>query len=373
MLLIAGASTRAAAFSALRAGFSPHCIDRFADHDLSSVCPVEWVNHLNNFNQSSTFAACLPETPWLYTGPIENEPALVEAISAQRPLWGNDAETLHQVRDPLLVHTTLIEQGFDSPEVAFTATGLARDGSWLVKPLASGGGEGIVPLDDSWEGADLPRYFQKRIPGPSFSGIFVASREKSQLLGVTRQWTGRPGADFAYIGSLGPWPLATPILDSLRRLGEVLRASFGLRGLWGVDFILNERGLWPVEINPRYTASVEVLDLAYGHSFLIDHARAFDWKPPESASFRPLPSWRVVGKRVLFATRPFTAPSFLEDFAPAFDSSVFRSVADVPNPGTLIRTGEPILTVFAHGATLEECQSRLQDRIQEWERLLGQV
>ncbi len=34
-LLIVGASARAAAFSAMRAGFQPLCADRFADVDLS--------------------------------------------------------------------------------------------------------------------------------------------------------------------------------------------------------------------------------------------------------------------------------------------------------------------------------------------------
>ena len=43
-LLILGASTRAAAFSALRAGLAPRCVDFFADRDLAAVCPVERVD-----------------------------------------------------------------------------------------------------------------------------------------------------------------------------------------------------------------------------------------------------------------------------------------------------------------------------------------
>ena len=39
-LLILGASVRAAAFSALRAGLRPWCVDLFADLDLRANCPA---------------------------------------------------------------------------------------------------------------------------------------------------------------------------------------------------------------------------------------------------------------------------------------------------------------------------------------------
>ena len=39
-LLIFGASVRAAAFSALRAGLQPWCADLFADADLRARCPT---------------------------------------------------------------------------------------------------------------------------------------------------------------------------------------------------------------------------------------------------------------------------------------------------------------------------------------------
>ena len=42
-VLIIGASTRAAAFSALRAGLTPRCLDYFADRDLAAICTVDRV------------------------------------------------------------------------------------------------------------------------------------------------------------------------------------------------------------------------------------------------------------------------------------------------------------------------------------------
>ena len=47
----------------------------------------------------------------------------------------------------------------------------------------------------------------------------------------------------------GSWAIA------FRRFG-------GLRGVFGIDAIVRNGVPWPVEVNPRYTASVEVIEIA---------------------------------------------------------------------------------------------------------------
>ncbi|MGA7500859.1 MAG: hypothetical protein WBX00_29365 [Isosphaeraceae bacterium] len=42
-VLIVGASTRAVAFSALRAGLKPRCLDHFVDRDFMAICTVDRV------------------------------------------------------------------------------------------------------------------------------------------------------------------------------------------------------------------------------------------------------------------------------------------------------------------------------------------
>ena len=125
-----------------------------------------------------------------------------------------------------------------------------------------------------------PCFYQERIDGLSLSALFIGGSVKPTFAGVTRQLIGRPGADFAYVGSLGPWPVTPAEATRIRTLGAVLATSFGLRGLFGVDFILSDGHPWPVEINPRYTASVEVLELALGASLLAAHRSVFDPAAP---------------------------------------------------------------------------------------------
>ena len=102
-------------------------------------------------------------------------------------------------------------------------------------------------------------------------------------------------------------------------MGATLAASFGLIGLFGVDLILRDDVPWPVEVNPRYTASVEVLELALGRSLLADHARACDAEPtgPVMAPVALRP--RFVGKLIVFAPTRCRFPGIAERTAAADD------------------------------------------------------
>jgi predicted ATP-grasp superfamily ATP-dependent carboligase len=376
MLLILGASTRAAAFSALRAGFEPVCADLFADRDLRSVTAVQRIAADHYPRALAAVAERASAGPWIYTGSLENHPRLVARIARHRPLWGNDAPILRAVRDPLAVAEALHRAGLPAPAVRSDPRGLKRDGSWLVKPLASGGGRGIVPLKHGHGqvgAAARPCYYQQRITGPSFAAVFVASQPTSttRLVGITRQVVGRARFPFAYVGSLGPWPLAERVRERIERVGRTLAAASGLVGLFGVDLILRDGTPWPVEVNPRYTASVEVLELGLGRALLAEHARACD----PAANVGPLPPWplprpRVVGKLVVFAPTRCYFPGAPEPAPVSDDPFAFRTIADVPDQGAHFEPGEPVLTVFAQGSTIDDCRLRLRRRRAYWLRRL---
>src|SRR5271163_767652 len=99
-LLIFGASTRAAAFSALRAGLHPSCVDLFADADLQARCPVTRLCGSRYPQEILEEALQGPNRPWMYTGCLENHPKLVKALAKERKLWGNDHRCLKQARSP---------------------------------------------------------------------------------------------------------------------------------------------------------------------------------------------------------------------------------------------------------------------------------
>jgi predicted ATP-grasp superfamily ATP-dependent carboligase len=366
-LLILGASCRAAAFSALRAGFHPRCADYFADRDLAAVCPVDRVDSHHAGQRFTALAETLRTSPWFYTGGLENHPDWVDQIARRHHLWGIGADTLRAVRDPIRVALSLTRRGLPRPSVSLDHGALPRDGTWLVKPLRSAGGRGINPLTHENDHDAPSCYFQERITGPSYSALYIGRKLEARLVGVTRQLIGMAGSPFAYRGSIGPLAIPKKLTATLIALGNALASDFGLVGWFGVDYILHDGDPWPVEINPRYPASLEIHELATGQALLLEHRRACEEAVGCTAlrgrSDDPLP--RVVGKLILYAQRSLVAPEIALGDDPA-DLFGVPAVADIPWPGTCVNPGEPVMTIMATGENIAECRSRLVEREREW-------
>jgi uncharacterized protein len=379
-LVILGASARAAAFSACRAGFAPWTADLFADADLAALCPARRVTTYPAGLESAAREA--PPGPWLYTGALENHPDLVDRIAAVRPLWGNSGEVLRRVRDPWQVREALAAEGVSCPEVASNRHSLAR-GKWMRKPRRSAGGARIevITVDAEAPPPEVHReapparrrdhafYHQQFIQGESLSAVFIAAAGRAQLLGVTRQLTGAAWAGargFQYSGSIGPRPLSEEQQRQWARIGSCLARRFALTGLFGVDAVENEAGVFPVEVNPRYTASVEVLERSLSFHALTFHAAACrDGRLPESPA-QAQPTLRVCGKAVLYAPRDGAAPESFRRFLDRVHSGpAWPSAADLPRPGELLRAGHPVITVFAEGTDEHDVEQRLRQTTAE--------
>jgi predicted ATP-grasp superfamily ATP-dependent carboligase len=377
-LLIFGASARAAAFSALRAGLRPWCADLFADADLQVRCPAMRLPGRYPHAFLDLAATDLPG-PWMYTGGLENWPALVGRMARRRPLWGNGEGELVHARHPGLVRAALDRAGLPAPAVGFERGLLAPRGRWLVKPLRSGGGRGIHFLNErpaAPEGRGVPVYYQEYIDGEPCSLLYAGDGKRAWCLGMTRQLIGAAwlhDGPFRYCGSVGPLDIAAVRHPTPERLGNVVVAACGLRGLFGIDGVLRDSTFWPVEINPRYTASVEVLEHATGLPALAWHRRAFvpGSAPPAAGDERPLRG--CVGKAILFARAELTFPAdgpwldALRSLPPLTELPAF---ADVPPAGAVIAAGHPVLTLFARGESVAACEAELRQVAADLDRRL---
>ena len=367
-MLLAGVSTRSAAESAARAGFAVTAIDAFADLDQDPR--VRALSLPRDFGRRFTAAAAARAARSIecdavgYLSTFENHPQAVSTLAAGRVLWGNPPAVLRRVRNPILLAQALRSRGLPTPSsyVASGCRGTSSSLRWLVKPLASGGGHRVRPWRD---GARVPRgcYLQEFVDGASGSAMFVAAGGRAVLLGVTRQLVGEHAfgaSGYRYCGSIlaAAGEVSAALVDNASVLAHAVADEFGLVGVNGIDFIARDDVPYAIEINPRWSASLELVERAYGLSVFGAHAAActegtlpaFDFQQAQRAGI-------AFGKAVVFALRD---AAIGDTHAWLADSSV----RDVPRPGERIAAGRPVCTVFAEGRNAAACHAALVRRAQ---------
>jgi uncharacterized protein len=357
-VLIAGVTTRALATSAAKAGYTVTAIDAFGDRDLQSIArvivPCGRPGQRYGPLQAAAAGAEVPAELVAYTSNFENCPSAVARLAQHRQLLGNPPRVLEKVRNPVELMRTLRHHGVASPISRLTAPAVHPSLRWMLKPRRSGGGHGV----QAWRtGTAIPRtmYLQQRISGPSGSIVFASSNQRAVVLGLSRQLVGDPrlgAGGFRYCGSLlagaDLFHRQAELLERATHLATVVTREFRLVGLNGIDFIACDGIPYPTEVNPRFSASMELIERGQGISMFGIHARACQGTLPSPRA----PTGMVQGKAIVFARRSLTINgSYLWEAG--------RDLADLPQEGERIPRGSPICTVFAEAPTAEDCHELL--------------
>lgn len=361
--MIVGESARAAARSAIEAGYTPWCLDTRADRDLREIvsavrlCPPEAfpAAALRLLEEAPRNA------PALLTAPFENHPDLVRAIAFQRPILGSSADAIRAARSPGAIPSLQPIPGIKYPRAGNKASlarrlgqvlfgGFVKNAKHLRKPLASRHGQGI----EWWNPAgriDKDHYLQQFVRGTAHTAVFTADGWSAFLLGVTEQIVGDPAfgaaSPFHGVGDVGPVRLSEQGRTALSRLAVQISQKYDVRGVFGVDFIMDHGGkFWPIEINPRYPAAAEVLERAEGIVTLLGTgATARAGKGATVLS---------VGRASVIATSDVVVGDL-------YASLPRHQVLDVPLAGTAIAKGKPICSVLASAAGSEAVLKELRD------------
>jgi predicted ATP-grasp superfamily ATP-dependent carboligase len=377
-VLITGVSTRAAAESAARAGFAVTAIDAFGDLDQHPS--VRGLSLPRDFGVVVSALAAARASREIecdavaYLSNLDNHPRAVAALAAGRALWGNAPAVLRRVRDPVLLTRALRGCGRAAPDV-YIASGSRRsaagalppcDGSrrWLVKPLASGGGRRVR----AWRGAArVPRgcYLQELVDGTPGSVVFVSAAGRAVPLGVSRQLIGEEAfgaAGYQYCGNIlaaagdAQFARDEALVYAACGLARAVAGEFDLVGVNGIDFVARDGIPYAIEVNPRWSGSMELVERAYDLSVFGAHAAACAGGAlPGFDLVRARSGAAAVGKAVVFARRDVAigdTRAWLED----------ASVRDVPHPGEHVGAGRPVCTVFAAGRDGAGCHAALVRR-----------
>jgi len=365
-VLIVGVSTRAAAESAGRAGYQVTSLDGYADLDQHpSVRALSLPKDFGvPFSPDAVVSAAhdIRSHVVVYLSSFENHPRAVEALTAGRTLWGNTPDVLRRVRDPEGLADAFRRRGIRAPQIT-THVPAADTTRWLIKPRISGGGHGVR----LWSPGGTVRrghYLQRLVDGVPGSVVFVAAGGRGVAVGTSRQLVGESAfgvSGYRYCGSI--LSAGANATANAAALVAAVCEEFPLVGVGCVDFISAAGELFPVEVNPRWSASMELVERARGLSIFAMHAGACAGGVlPQPESFRsPLPFTH--GKAVVFAREAVVVGDtrgWLDD----------DTVRDIPRAGDRIGAGEPICTVFATGSDDASCYAALVER---GERIYSEV
>jgi len=323
-IIVVGASARAAAQSVVRAGGRAWAVDLFADRDLRAVATSRVVPMAAYPEALVEAVAAAPSgLAMLLTGAMENHLDVVRQIAEHRRLIGPEPGVMAAMRDPGLWSTLALPQPWGAPHCPTRWAERRPDLRYVQKPQRSAGGRGIrLVRQEPSPGLALQQFIED---GEPLSVLLRAVGGQATLLGVTRQLIGeaRFGSRhrFGYVGNVFPAMLNEAERAACRQVGEAITRRFGFSGVFGIDVMRDPAGRWwPVEVNPRYTAAMELIERAGGPG-------QETWRIPEQ-----------------------------------YDHLPAEMIADVPEPGHRVRPGQPICTVFADAASDQAtCRQRLAE------------
>lgn len=385
---LVGVSVRAAA-EAL-AGLPIACVlDLYCDHDTALACPD--VCHASpNWARLQEQIDTSPSRPvqWLPIGGLDLQPQVWAALAkSPHSILGCSVETVEFCKSP---HTWSAAIASVHPHILpIRYQPHSPPGRWFFKA--------------AWPTAPDPWFWQQACDGVLRSALFLATSTHVHWVGGSRLYVT---PEHRYLGNVASMDgLEPPERATLETMIAAVHQRTALRGLIGIDYMRNAQ-VWPLEINPRPTASVEVVADLLGRNLYWEHVLACQanepWpaevahpadgnpvseSPSGSITSPPSPLPSVVAKRVVYngsepltispsgfdrlrvsqAYRPIDAwlgtwttleantNAFRFGLNPALSgtASICLRLADIPWPNSQVPPHEPICTLLAQVTTAD--------------------
>lgn len=408
-LFMVGFTCRALAQCARRDGFLPTVIDRCGDRDTREAANRyrDWLpdpqqsieamdEYLAAFGSPSGASKSLPLF-CILAGGTENNIALIEGLSRR---FSNlmKPESFIAMRSWRNWKSWAESSGLFWPrtwELSIFRAEVARMNSsrdLLVKDLNQAGGLGISAWHSEPQSMDRRidseidhRVIQERIDGESVGVTFLSTAHGSIALGCTEAWPSQTHAWGAYIyhGSIGPASLSSAEWAVLDGFAERVARHTDWLGLWQADFIRKNDRWYLIEINPRWTASMELLDISMGLKLVQLHCLASSGLMRQEAwtslclranHWRESVPSLCLAKRVLYASDATaiddaTLQRWWDNRLPleilrGEEAPLGCWIADIPNEPMRFENGFPVCTLIGLHRTSQEARRAIEEQRQ---------
>lgn len=342
-VLIVGYSIRYIAASAKRAGYEVHCIDYFEDIDLKRCAEVYPLGDIATEKELQSYIDGLG---------VEFDAIILgsgfERFRLRGNVLNNNSKIMEEVTNKRLLAGKLSKLGIRHP-----MTYSLSDPQYpaIAKPLFGAGGIDIYPVNCE---DDLPEddsfLLQEFITGIPVSVSIISTGDDATAIAVNEQIIGEKKFSqmlpFGYCGSITPF--LTNYSDEVCKVAEELVLDLGLIGTNGVDFILTKDGPYVIEVNPRFQATLDTIELATEMNIFDAHIKAFDGKMPQKKKVK-----RYAAKTIVFTDEEFELRSDLDR----------EGILDISPVGRVIPMGDPVATAIGVGENRTEALHSMMENV----------
>jgi len=372
VLLIIGVNSRPIAASAKRLGYNVNVVDYWGDKDLKNIADdilvikdyekelkkskdyeIEFTDML--FQLTEKMINRHPEISSALIGSgLDDRYDLWDKISKLVNIIGNKPQSVKNARERYKVMDIARKSGLHVPKtenidkISNIYEFCSKYGFPIVfRPIwASGGGRDIIKIGSEKDIENVWNYYmnkknnqqaiiQEFIPGidasitsNSCGQIVNIISINEQLIGLEQCYTPTP---FMYCGNIIPLNLKKQIEKKIINSSLRLLSKLKLHGINGVDLKIYGNKIYFMEINPRFPGTIELIELLTEYNMVKLHIDACDGIVKKIS----IPYNKYGIKIIPYAKSDFIFKGINENYV----------YFDIPQINTVIKKGEPILTI----------------------------
>ena len=215
---------------------------------------------------------------------------------------------------------------------------------FIIKPLQGSGGYNVNLLnkDSNIDFNDNEFIMQEYVNGINLSSSLLSHKNLAKNIMNSRLLTVndfKKNNDYRYVGNIMPLTAEsimsetndiTKINNEMISASQDLSKKFKLMGSNGVDFILNENGLYVIEINPRIQGTFECVEKTLGINMLDAHIKACRGELIQIPKAKYYSYKKIIYSPARMKYKPLN----------------LDNIHDLPHVGSITEKDEPLLTVI---------------------------
>ena len=238
---------------------------------------------------------------------------------------------------------------------------------YIIKPVKGSGGYDINLLnnDSTIQLNDSENYIlQEYIDGINLSSSILAKKDIKKTIMNSRLLTEndfKNNNSYIYIGNILPLTKES-ILSNIGNIDEInkqmietsqnLAYKFNLIGSNGVDYILNENGLYVIEVNPRIQGTFECVEKSLQINMLDAHIKSCMNESVE------IPKAKYYSyKKIIYSP-----------CRNKYSKIDLDNIYDLPHIGTITEKSEPLLTIIDKDTDFK----KLYEKVENSSRIVNQ-